>query len=265
MQPNQRELCEVFLAPHTDYLSPACKLADFGPATRLLDEDWERADRVQHFYAHFRVSATLCFDFAARIAQDARALGMLSACLARMGEFVKWRESAIRWSRTPDDALAQDVVMRNLKRLSDKIWTTPFDEEIIFPTQGEIVKENPLVVRSFHDPRITPPYDYTPLPCDNSHNPFLPESRHEAALAESSDPRHTRTHSRSPHPDYDSDASDDPLRVGPENCDPRHLISFIDTSTVPQDFYHHHQGTTQPPVVVLRSQRDLGNGGNERR
>lgn len=121
-----------FDQPHTDYLSPACKLADFGPAPRLLDEDWERTERVQHFYAHFRVSTIVCFDFAVRIAQEARAPGMLSACLARMGEFAKWRDSAIRWSRTPNAALAQDTVMHNLQRLSDKLWSTPFDEEIDF-------------------------------------------------------------------------------------------------------------------------------------
>ncbi|KAJ8295713.1 DEAD-box ATP-dependent RNA helicase 35 [Rhodotorula toruloides] len=269
--PNQRELCEVFLAPHTDYLSPACKLADFGPAPRLLDEDWERTERVQHFYAHFRVSTIVCFDFAVRIAQEARAPGMLSACLARMGEFAKWRDSAIRWSRTPNAALAQDTVMHNLQRLSDKLWSTPFDEEIDFPTQGEIVKENPLVVRSGRDPSFTPPYNLVPLSRNSSRNPFRPESRHEAhtPLAEPSEPRHARTHSRSrePHPDYASDASDasdNPLHVGPENCEPDELFNFINTSTIPQHFYHHYPGTTQPPVV-LRSQRNLGNGGDRRR
>ncbi|KAL7339990.1 hypothetical protein BJY59DRAFT_217934 [Rhodotorula toruloides] len=196
---------------------------------------------------------------------------MLSACLARMGEFAKWRDSAIRWSRTPNAALAQDTVMHNLQRLSNKLWSTPFDEEIDFPTQGEIVKENPLVVRSGRDPSFTPPYNLVPLSRNSSRNPFRPESRHEAhtPLAEPSEPRHARTHSRSrePHPDYASDASDasdNPLHVGPENCEPDELFNFINTSTIPQHFYHHYPGTTQPPVV-LRSQRNLGNGGDRRR
>lgn len=122
-----------------------------------------------------------------------------------------------------------------------------------------------------HQPSFTPPYNLVPLSRNSSRNPFRPESRHEAhtPLAEPSEPRHARTHSRSrePHPDYASDASDasdNPLHVGPENCEPDELFNFINTSTIPQHFYHHYPGTTQPPVV-LRSQRNLGNGGDRRR
>lgn len=169
-QPDQRHVCQVYLAvrtpcrrhsasadplrslnqPHTEYLSPTCKLADFAPAPELGDEDMEELRRVQTFdariraatdyEARIRTATNYCYKYVVQTAQQAGAANLLSACFARKEDYAVWRGHVVRWSRVEEQAPTDERVMDNLRRLSDKLWTTPLIEHIIFVSR----RRNPL-------------------------------------------------------------------------------------------------------------------------
>lgn len=161
-QPDQRHVCQVYLVvrapcrrhsasadplhslnqPHTEYLSPTCKLADFAPAPELVDDDMEESRRAQtsdariraatDYEARIRTATNYCYKYVVQTAQQAGAANLLSACLARKEDYAVWRGHVVRWSRVEEQALTDHRAMHNLRSLSDKLWTTPLTEQIRF-------------------------------------------------------------------------------------------------------------------------------------